>query len=58
MEIQNIFYATAIIFLFLTLGYFVSSYLNYIPQEIKVILSFMLAVILFILGDYLRRLDK
>lgn len=58
MGVQNIFYGVGIIFLFITIGYFVGSYLNYVSSEIKAVLSFLLAIILFVLGDYLRRLDK
>ncbi|NQZ85670.1 MAG: hypothetical protein HRU03_08180 [Nanoarchaeales archaeon] len=58
MEIQNIFYGIGIFFLFLTIIYFLSTYLEDVPSSIKSILSFLLAVILFVLGDYLRRLDK
>lgn len=58
MEIQNIFYGIGIFFLFITIGYFVGTYLEDVPSEIKAVLSFLLAVILFVTGDYLRRLDK
>ena len=55
MEIQNIFYGTGI-FLFLVLvGYFVGSYLDEVPSSIKAVLSVLLAVILFLVGDLLRR---
>ncbi len=57
MKIQNIFYSIAIFFLFITVGYFVGNYLNQVSYEVKVILLFLLAVIFFILGDYLRRID-
>jgi len=55
MEIQNIFYGIGIFFLFLTIGYFIGTYLEDVPSNIKVMLSFLLAVILFVIGDYLRR---
>jgi hypothetical protein len=58
MEIQNIFYGIGIFFLFLTIIYFLSTYLEDVPTKIKSSLSFLLAIILFVLGDYLRRLDK
>ena len=58
MDVQNIFYGVAIVFLFITIGYFVGTYLADVSVIIKAILSFLLAIILFIIGDYLRRLDK
>ncbi len=58
MEIQNIFNAIGIFFLFVTVGYFVGTYLENVPAQVKVILSFILAAILFLIGDYLRRMDK
>jgi membrane protein DedA with SNARE-associated domain len=57
MEIQNIFNAIGIFFLFVTVGYFVGTYLENVPSQIKAVLSFILAVILFLIGDYLRRID-
>ena len=58
MDIQNIFYGVGIVFLFITIGYFVSTYLEDVHVIIKAFLSFLLAIILFVIGDYLRRLDK
>jgi len=58
MDIQNIFYGVGIFFLFMTIGYFINTYLDYISSGVKVILSFSIAVLLFIVADYLRRLDK
>ncbi len=55
MEIENIFYGIGIFFLFVTIGYFVGTYLEEVPVQIKAILTFLLSVILFLLGDYLRR---
>lgn len=57
MEIQNIFYGIGIFFLFIAIGYFVSTYLEDVPAQIKAVLSFMLAIILFVIADYLRRID-
>ena len=58
MEIENIFYGIGIFFLFVTITYFVITYLEDVPSSVKVGLSFLLSVILFVLGDYLRRLNK
>jgi len=58
MEIQNIFYAIGIFFLFVTVVYFLMTYLEDVPANIKVALSFILSVILFVLGDYMRGADK
>jgi uncharacterized membrane protein YbjE (DUF340 family) len=58
MEIQNIFYGIGIFFMFIFIGYFVGTYLDDVPSEIKAVLTFLLAVILFFVGDYVRRLDK
>lgn len=57
MEIQNIFYGIGIFFLFITIGYFVGTYLENVSSQIKVVLSFLLALILFFVGDYLRRIN-
>lgn len=57
MDIQNIFYGTGI-FLFLVLvGYFVGSYLDEISSSVKAVLSVLFAIILFLVGDILRRRD-
>lgn len=58
MEIQNIFYGVGIFFLFVSAGYFVGTYLEDVPSQIKAVLSFILAIVLFVIGDYLRRLNK
>ena len=58
MDLQNIFYGIGIFFLIVTIGYFVMIYLEDVTEVVKVILSFILAIILFILGDYLRRENK
>jgi len=58
MEIQNIFNGIAIFFAFITIVYFLSTYLEDVPTTIKSALSFLLAIILFVLGDYLRRINK
>lgn len=55
MEIQNIFYGIGIFFMLVTIGYFLGTYLEDVPSHIKAILAFMLAVILFVLGDLMRR---
>lgn len=57
MEIQNIFYGIGIFFLFVTIGYFVVNKLEDVTVQVKTILSFLLAIILFFVGDYLRRID-
>jgi hypothetical protein len=57
MEIQNIFYGIGIFFLFVTIGFVVFTYLEDVTGEIKAVLSFLLAVILFVLADYLRRIN-
>ena len=57
MEIQNIFYGIGIFFSFITIGYFLWTYLEDVPTQIKVILSFILSVILFVIADYMRRLE-
>ena len=58
MELQNVFYGIGIFFLITTIGFFVMSYLEDVPTSIKAVLSVLFAIILFVLGDYLRRLDK
>lgn len=58
MNIQNIFYAIGILFIFLTISYFVGTYLEDVPSQTKALLSFLLAITLFIAGDYIRRLEK
>lgn len=57
MEIQDIFYGIGIFFLFITIGYFVGTYLVDVSSEIKVVLSFLLAIILFFVADYQRRIN-
>ena len=54
MELENIFYSIGIFFLLITIGYFVGTYLENVPSTIKAILAFILATILFVIGDYLR----
>jgi len=55
MEIQSIFYSVAIFFGLVTIGYFIGAYLENVPSSIKAILSFLLSIILFVIGDYLKR---
>lgn len=57
MEIQDIFYGIGIFFLFVTIGYFVVTKLEDVTAQVKTILSFLLAIILFFVGDYLRRIN-
>lgn len=57
MALKNVFYGIGIVFLFLTIGYFVGTYLNNLASEIKAILAFLAAIILFVVGDYLRRIN-
>jgi len=54
MELENIFYSIGIFFLLITIGYFIGTYLENVPSSIKSILAFILAIILFVIGDYLR----
>jgi cobalamin biosynthesis protein CobD/CbiB len=58
MEIQSTFYGIGIFFLIVTIAFFVMSYLEEVPSSIKAVLSVLFSVILFVLADYLRRLDK
>ena len=55
MNIEQIFTAVAIVFLIITIGYFVGTYLAFIPSEIKVILSFLASVALLLIADILKR---
>ena len=55
--VQNIFYGVTIFFGVITVSYFIVTYLENVPSQIKVILSFLFTIILFVIGDYLRRLD-
>ena len=55
MNIEQIFTGIAIVFLIITIGYFVGTYLDFIPTSIKVILSFLASIALFLGADILRR---
>ena len=55
MNIEQIFTAVAIVFLIITIGYFVGTYLAFIPSEIKVVLSFLASAALFLIADILKR---
>lgn len=57
MDIQNIFYGTGIFLFLVLIGYFVGSYLDEISSSVKAVLSVLFAVILFLVGDILRRRD-
>lgn len=57
-SLENIFYGVGVGLLFITVGYFLGSYLEYIPASLKAILIFLVSIILFVSGDILRRLDK
>lgn len=57
-NLQNIFYGVGVALLFVTIGYFLGSYLEYIPSSIKAGLIFLVSIILFVAGDIMRRLDK
>jgi uncharacterized membrane protein YiaA len=56
MEIQSVFYSIGFFFLFTAIGYFIINYLN-ITLAINAIIYFSIAIILFLIGDYLRRID-
>lgn len=55
MELNSIFYGVGIFLAIITLGYFAGSYLDFVSTEVRVVLSFMLCVILFVVGDILRK---
>ena len=57
MEIQNIFYGTGVFLFLVLIGYFLGTYLEDISDKVKAFLSVLFAVILFIIGDILRRRD-
>lgn len=57
MNIEQIFTGVAIVFLIITIGYFVGTYLDFIPTAIKVVLSFFASIALFLTADILRRKD-
>ena len=58
MNIEQIFTGVAIIFLIITIAYFVGTYLDFIPTTIKVILSFLASITLFVLADMFRRKEN
>lgn len=58
MNIEQIFTGVGIVFLIITIGYFVGTYLDIIPTSIKVALSFIASAILFIVADIMRRSDR
>ena len=58
MDIQQVFYGVGIAFLLITIGYFVGTYLDDVPTNIKVMLAFLFSGILFLIGDILRRAGK
>lgn len=58
MNIEQIFTGVGIVFLLITIGYFVGTYLDIIPTSIKVTLSFMASAILFIVADIMRRSNR
>lgn len=58
MNIEQIFTGVAIVFLIITIGYFVGTYLDFIPTTIKVLLSFLASIALFVLADMMRRNNK
>ncbi|MCH8519589.1 MAG: hypothetical protein LAT82_02440 [Nanoarchaeota archaeon] len=58
MNIEQIFTGVGIVFLIITIGYFVGTYLDIIPTSIKVALSFIASAILFIVADIMRRSNR
>ncbi len=54
MGINEIFYSVAIFFFLVLIGYFVSEYMADLASQVKVVLSFLLAVILLFVGDFMR----
>ncbi|MFP4401754.1 MAG: hypothetical protein ACLFPL_00840 [Candidatus Nanoarchaeia archaeon] len=55
MNIEQIFSAIGIVFLLITIGYFVGTYLDIIPTAIKVMLGFLSSAALFVGADIMRR---
>ena len=58
MNIEQIFSGVAIVFLIITIAYFVGTYLDFIPTTIKVVLSFLASIALFVLADMFRRNNR
>ena len=54
MNVEQIFTGIGIVFLIITIGYFVGSYLNVVSSIVKVGLSFCASIALFVLADILR----
>lgn len=49
------FYSIAIFFIIIFVAYFVIEYMDELAGSVKIVLSFLLALFLFYLGEYLRR---
>jgi Na+/H+ antiporter NhaD/arsenite permease-like protein len=58
MKLHNIFYIVGVVFLFVTVWYFVREYLDQFPNGLKLILLLVSIVISFVIAEFLRRADK
>ncbi len=55
MGLNEMFYSIAIFFIIIFVAYFVIEYMDELAGSVKIVLSFLLALFLFYLGEYLRR---
>lgn len=54
MKLQYLFYVVGVIFIFATIGYFTSEFIQDLPDIIKLILLFSSVIISFIVAEFLR----
>jgi hypothetical protein len=55
MGLNEMFYSIAIFFILILIAYFILEYMSELTSFVKIFLSFFLAIILFYLGEYLRK---
>jgi len=58
MKIQNIFYTFGVLFIFASVWYFARTFIDELPDTIKLILLVVSIIVTFTIAEMLRGADK
>ncbi|MSS74296.1 hypothetical protein EXS72_01515 [Candidatus Pacearchaeota archaeon] len=58
MKMEYIFYLVGIVFLFISVGYFIYEYVSIFPDSVKLVLLIVAIVVFYILAEFKRVSDK
>lgn len=57
MRIEYIFYSGTILLGLITIIYFLSEYIVFLPRIFKVVISFAVSIVFILLGNILRKME-